>query len=108
MITGAIGDSRTTSRVKHSVGEYVDGMAHTNGIESFWALMKRGYHGTYHRMSAKHLDRYVKEFAGRHNLRDEDTTVQMSEVARGMGGKRLRCSDLIASVEQPNTGNDVL
>ena len=82
--------------VKHSVGEYVDGMAHTNGIESFWALMKRGYHGTYHRMSAKHLDRYVQEFAGRHNLRDEDTTVQMSEVARGMGGKRLRYSDLIA------------
>ncbi len=41
--------------VKHSVGEYVNGMAHTNGIESFWALLKRGYHGTYHRMSHKHL-----------------------------------------------------
>ena len=80
--------------VKHSVGEYVDGMAHTNGIESFWALMKRGYHGTYHRMSHKHLDRYVREFAGRHNLRDEDTAVQMSEVVRGMGGKRLRYEDL--------------
>ena len=36
--------------VKHSVGEYVDGMAHTNGIESFWALMKRGYNGTYHKI----------------------------------------------------------
>ena len=41
--------------VKHSVGEYVNGQAHTNGIESFWSLLKRGYHGTYHHMSAKHL-----------------------------------------------------
>ena len=41
--------------VKHSVSEYVNGMAHTNGIESFWALLKRGYHGTYHHMSEKHL-----------------------------------------------------
>ena len=48
---------------KHSVKEYVNGMAHTNGIESFWALLKRGYYGTYHRMSKKHLQRYVNEFA---------------------------------------------
>ena len=59
--------------VRHSVGEYVDGMAHTNGIESFWALLKRGYHGTYHHMSEKHLNRYVTEFAGRHNERSRDT-----------------------------------
>ena len=43
--------------VKHSVGEYVRAQAHTNGIESFWALLKRGYHGTYHHMSEKHLQR---------------------------------------------------
>jgi transposase-like protein len=49
--------------VKHSVGEYVDGMAHTNGIESFWALLKRGLYGTYHNVSKKHLQRYVNEFA---------------------------------------------
>ena len=48
--------------VKHSVGEYVNGMAHTNGIESFWAMLKRGYHGTYHHMSPKHLNQkaYLK------------------------------------------------
>ena len=39
--------------VKHSISEYVNGMAHTNGIESFWALLKRGYHGTFHHISEK-------------------------------------------------------
>ena len=51
--------------VKHSVGEYVREQAHINGMESFWSMMKRGYHGIYHRMSPKHLDRYVGEYAGR-------------------------------------------
>ena len=41
--------------VKHSVGEYMHGQEHTNGLESFWALLKRGLDGTYHRMSAQHL-----------------------------------------------------
>ncbi len=84
------------SAVKHSVGEYVDGMAHTNGIESFWALMKRGYHGTYHQMSPKHLNRYVTEFSGRHNARPLDTIDQMEGTVRGMDGKRLKYEDLIA------------
>ena len=82
--------------VRHSVGEYVDGMAHTNGIESFWALMKRGYHGTYHHMSRKHLGRYVREFAGRNNIRDSDTIDQMAFLACGMVGKRLRYRDLVS------------
>ena len=82
--------------VKHSVGEYVSGMAHSNGIESFWSLLKRGFHGTYHKMSPKHLDRYVQEFAGRHNDRDRDTIGQMSGIVTGMTGKRLRYEDLIA------------
>lgn len=82
--------------VKHSVGQYVDGMAHTNGIESFWAMLKRGYHGTYHKMSRKHLGRYVDEFAGRHNLRPLDTKDQMRQIASDMDGKRLRYRDLVA------------
>ena len=81
--------------VKHSVSEYVNGMAHTNGIESFWALLKRGYHGTYHHMSEKHLDRYVGEFAGRHNDRSSDTIDQMSATVRGMIGKQLTYARLI-------------
>ena len=82
--------------VKHSVKEYVNGIVHTNGIESFWALFKRGYHGVYHKMSVKHLDRYVNEFSGRHNIRNRDTLDQMAAVVRGIDGKRLRYSDLIA------------
>ena len=80
--------------VKHTVGEYVDGAAHTNGIESFWSMLKRGYHGTYHQMSPKHLDRYVREFAGRHNARPMDTLVQMAAVVRGFEGKRLTYASL--------------
>ncbi len=81
--------------VKHSVGEYVNEQAHTNGIESFWSMLKRGYYGTYHKMSEKHLGRYVNEFAGRHNQRPLDTTVQMEYMARGLMNKRLRYRDLV-------------
>ncbi|MDE0713224.1 MAG: IS1595 family transposase [Rhodospirillales bacterium] len=82
--------------VKHSVSEYVRDQVHTNGIESFWAMLKRGYNGTYHKMSPKHLDRYVSEFAGRHNIRELDTSEQMRTVVLRMRNKRLRYSDLIA------------
>ena len=81
--------------VNHSVGEYVRDMAHTNGIESFWALLKRGYYGTYHRMSEKHLARYVNEFAGRHNMRSQDTIAQMSSIVQGMLGKQLTYEELV-------------
>ena len=82
--------------VKHSVGEYVRDQAHTNGIESFWAMLKRGYVGTYHQISRKHLHRYVGEFAGRHGLREMDTVAQMGYVAAAMVGKRLTYADLTA------------
>ena len=82
--------------VKHSVGEYVRLQAHTNGIESFWAMLKRGYQGTFHHFSAKHCDRYVAEFAGRHNVRPRDTIDMMAHMAQGIVGRRLRYRDLIA------------
>ena len=82
--------------VKHSAGEYVDEMAHTNGIESFWAMLKRGYIGIYHRMSVKHLGRYITEFEGRHNNRPADTLSQMAELVRGCIGKRLTYRELTA------------
>ncbi len=82
--------------VKHSVGEYVKEMAHTNGIESFWAMLKRAHKGVYHKMSFKHLHRYVTEFAGRHNAREWDTIKQMAALAAGMSGKRLCWDELVA------------
>ena len=80
--------------VRHSVGEYVDGMAHT-GIESFWSMLKRAHKGVYHKISAKHLQRYVDEFAGRHGVR-EQATWQMQSVVAGMVGKRLMYRELVA------------
>ena len=82
--------------VNHSAGEYVRGQAHVNGVESFWSLLKRGYHGTFHHFSRKHLARYVAEFAARYNIRELDTIAQMAFVVQGMVSKRLKYSDLIA------------
>jgi len=74
--------------VTHSVGEYVKGKAHTCGIDSFWALLKRGYYGVFHHMSRKHLHRYVKEFAARYNL-GHGTMFSINAVLDGMIDKRL-------------------
>ena len=82
-------------KVRHSVGEYVNGQVHTNSIESFWAMLKRGHKGVYHKMSPKHLHRYVDEFAGRHNIRDLDTMTQMAYVILSMVGRRLKYKDLV-------------
>ena len=82
--------------VRHSVGEYVRDMAHTNGIESFWAMLKRAHKGVYHKMSAKHLQRYVDEFSGRHGIRELGTLDQMQSVVAGMVGKRLMYKELVA------------
>ena len=59
-------------------------------------MLKRGYHGTYHQMSTKHLHCYVDEFAGRHDDRPLDTIEQVQRIMAGMVGKRLRYEDLIA------------
>jgi transposase len=56
-------------RVTHSAGEFVKGEAHTNGIESFWAQLKRSINGTFHHVSSQHLQKYLNEFAYRHNHR---------------------------------------
>ena len=81
--------------VNHSVGEYVRGKAHTNSIESFWALLKRGHYGIYHYMSPKHLHRYVTEFAYRHNTRDLTTMDFINNTIVKSAGKRLTYAELI-------------
>ena len=88
-------DGFDLTQVNHSVKEYVRDMAHTNGIESFWALLKRGYYGTHHFMSPQHLGRYVTEFAGRHNRRPLDTLKHMTILAQRMAGKQFPYKTLV-------------
>jgi transposase-like protein len=82
-------------RINHSVGEYVREMAHTNGIESFWALLKRGHYGIFHYMSAKHLHRYINEFAFRHNTAQSGTMLFIEMTITRMIGRRLTYKGLI-------------
>ena len=82
--------------VRHSVSEYVNDMAHTNGVESFWATLKRAHKGTFHKLSPKHLNRYVQEFAAKHNMRDSGTLAQMRDTVARLVGKNLLYRDLIS------------
>ena len=91
---------RSHKRVKHSAQEFLRYLAgetvHTNGVESFWSVLKRAHKGVYHRLSPKHLQRDVDTFAGRQNLRELDTIDQMHHVVAGMVGRRLLYRDLVA------------
>ncbi|HTE16351.1 MAG TPA: IS1595 family transposase [Burkholderiales bacterium] len=88
--------------VNHQAGEYVRGDVHTNTIEGFFSILKRGIIGTFHHVSPQHLQRYVTEFDFRYNHRE--TKVQVDgkwvkaghndiertiAIAKGIGGKRL-------------------
>ena len=85
-------------RVNHSAAEYVRGMAHTNGIESVWAVIKRGFNGTYHNWSVKHCQRYINEFTFRLNDGDcsIDTMDRIRSVIFGAIGRRLTYDQLTA------------
>ena len=91
-----LSDAYTHKTVNHSVGEYVRNQAHTNGIESFWALLKRGHYGVYHMMSAKHLHRYVDEFSFRHNTANLGTMRFIEMTIQRMTSKRLTYKELIS------------
>lgn len=83
--------------VRHGRGEYVNGEAHSNTIESFWATFKRGYYGTYHLMSKKHLQRYVNEFVYRHNRRNHSLVDMFTDaVARVSASVQLPYNKLTA------------
>jgi len=70
--------------VNHGRGEYVRGEVHTNNIESFWALLKRGVVGTYHKVSKDYLPLYLNEFSFRHNHRHSaDAFAAMVETCGG-------------------------
>ena len=86
--------------LQHSKGEYVRGAVFTNSIESVWALLKRGYKGVYFKMSGKHLQRYVDEFAFRLNEGNVKvhTLDRIRELIQGSLGKRLTYEALVHGV----------
>ena len=81
--------------VEHSRGEYVRDDAHTNSIESVWAVLKRRYYGTHHWMSRKHMHRYLNECAGVLNV-GHDAVKLLETMVQGMFGKRLTWKGLVA------------
>ena len=84
--------------VNHSAKQYVEGLAHTNGIESVWSILKLSIHGTWHHVSMKHLQRYINEASFRLNEGncEMDTMNRMQALAVGMKGKRIPYQELVA------------
>lgn len=81
--------------VNHSAKQFVNGMAHTNGIENFWSHLKRGIDGIYHSISAYHLQSYINEFTLRFNTRKFGTQNRFDFILSGVAGKKLTYEDLI-------------
>ncbi len=90
-----LGESYNHSSVNHGAKEYVNQMAHTNGVENFWSHLKRGIDGIYHWVSKDHLQRYVDEFTLRYNTRKFHTQGRFDLVLSSVTGKRLTYKTLI-------------
>lgn len=86
--------SFTHHMVNHANGEYVVNGFHTNGIENFWSVLKRGINGIYHQVSPKHLHRYCNEFSGRYNTRKIADNVRFELTVQNSEG-RLKYQELI-------------
>lgn len=69
--------------INHSIS-YADGWIHTNSIESFWALLKRGIVGQFHKVSVRHLPKYLSEFSYRFNHRDSKDVFDLT-LRKGLG-----------------------
>lgn len=90
------GQGYEVQTVSHIKDEYVRGNVHTNGIESVWAVMKRGLHGVYHHASKKHLGRYVSEFTFRLNEGNvgRHTWERLDSLVDAVAGKRITYEEL--------------
>jgi hypothetical protein len=86
---GAAASFVSHEKVTHHEGEYVRGNAHTNTVEGFFSLLKRGINGTFHHVGKGHLGRYVDEFAFRYNIRQEPDAARPLLIVQGAEGKRL-------------------
>jgi transposase-like protein len=88
--------------VNHGKAEYVRGEFHTNGIENFWSLFKRGIIGIYHQVSVKHLDKYLDEFEFRYNTRKLGEAQRFNHLLT-LCNQRLTYPQLIAKYGEENT-----
>lgn len=79
----------------HSRGQYVNGDATTNAVENAWSHFKRMYHGTYHIISRKHMQKYCSEFDFRFNSRDKAPDTRFNSLIQATEGKRLTYRALI-------------
>jgi len=79
--------------INHSLGRYVDGPIHTNTIEGYFSILKRGINGVFHHVSKKHLHRYLWEFDFRYNMRKQDDALRTSTLLNSVKGKRLQYRD---------------
>jgi len=89
----AVGREYEHSKVNHSALQYVEGLTHTNSIENFWSLFKRGLVGSFHKVSEKHIDRYLDEFCYRFNGRHEGQLFQQT-LRNMVNGKTLTFENL--------------
>lgn len=96
---GLTGEGFPHATISHSAGEYVKDGVTTNGIESVWAVMKRGLHGVYHHASDKHLHRYVDEFTFRLNDGDvkRHTMERLASLIDASFGQRITYKELTAA-----------
>lgn len=90
-----LGKTHEHFTVNHSAKQYVNMMAHTNGIENFWSHLKRGIDGIYHSVSKGHLQSYVDEFTLRFNTRKMNTQSRFDLVLSAVANKRLTYQNLI-------------
>lgn len=95
-VYGTLEKKYTHSRVNHTLKVYVNGDAHTNTIENFWSVLKRGIYGIYHSVSEKHLERYLDEFANRFNERQSTNQGRFEKFVNQSPDKRLKYKDLIS------------
>jgi len=85
--------------IKHTEGNYITvGDKHTNNIEGFWSLLKRGIIGIYHNVSPKHLQKYCDEFGYRYNNREIKDCVRFADAVKKVGNARITYQALIADI----------
>ena len=81
-------------KIEHGKGEFSRGQVHTNTVESYFSLLKRGVHGTFHHVSKEHLARYCNEFSFRWNFRKVDDVERTAKAVIMIAGKRLAYKSL--------------